>query len=42
LRVESPDAIGIAWDEALAAEGPCVIDVVTDPEVRPLPPHITF
>jgi pyruvate dehydrogenase (quinone) len=42
LRVESPDAIGSAWDEALAADRPCVVDVVTDPEVPPLPPHITF
>ena len=22
--------------------GPCVLDVTTDPEVPPLPPHITF
>ena len=42
LRVESPDAIGAAWDEALAADRPCVVDVLTDPEVPPLPPHITF
>jgi pyruvate dehydrogenase (quinone) len=42
LRVESPDAIATAWEEALAADRPCVIDVVTDPEVPPLPPHITF
>jgi pyruvate dehydrogenase (quinone) len=42
LRVESPDAIGAAWDEALAADRPCVVDVVTDPEVPPLPPHITI
>jgi pyruvate dehydrogenase (quinone) len=42
LRVESPDAIGPAWDEALAADRPCVVDVLTDPEVPPLPPHITF
>jgi pyruvate dehydrogenase (quinone) len=42
LRVESPDAIATAWEEAIAADRPCVIDVVTDPEVPPLPPHITF
>ena len=42
LRVESPDAIGAAWDEAFAADRPCVVDVVTDPEVPPLPPHITL
>src|ERR671914_97309 len=42
VRVESPDQIGGAWDEALAADRPFVLDVVTDPEVPPLPPHITF
>jgi pyruvate dehydrogenase (quinone) len=41
-RVESPDQIGGAWDDALAADRPFVLDVVTDPEVPPLPPHITF
>ncbi len=42
LRVESPDGIGTGWDEALGADRPCVLDVLTDPEVPPLPPHITF
>ena len=42
IRVDSPDAVGAAWDEALAADRPVVIDAVTDPEVPPLPPHITF
>jgi pyruvate dehydrogenase (quinone) len=42
IRVESPDDIGAAWDDALAADRPCVVDVLTDPEVPPLPPHITF
>jgi pyruvate dehydrogenase (quinone) len=42
IRVEKPDQIGPAWDEALAADRPVVIDAVTDPEVPPLPPHITF
>jgi pyruvate dehydrogenase (quinone) len=41
-RVESADEVGAAWDEALAADRPFVLDVVTDPEVPPLPPHITF
>jgi pyruvate dehydrogenase (quinone) len=40
IRVEAPDGVGPAWDRALAADGPVVIDVVTDPEVPPLPPHI--
>jgi pyruvate dehydrogenase (quinone) len=42
VRVESPDEIAAAWDVALAADRPVVIDAVTDPEVPPLPPHITF
>jgi pyruvate dehydrogenase (quinone) len=41
IRVETPDRVGPAWDEALAADRPCVLDFVTDPEVPPLPPHIT-
>ena len=41
-RVESPDDVGPAWDEALAADRPFVIDAVVDPNVPPLPPHIEF
>jgi pyruvate dehydrogenase (quinone) len=40
IRVEQPDEVGPAWDRALASARPAVIDVVTDPEVPPLPPHI--
>jgi pyruvate dehydrogenase (quinone) len=42
IRVETPDEVAPAWEEALAADRPCVLDFVTDPEVPPLPPHITF
>ncbi len=42
VRVESPEEIGEAWDEVLAADRPAVLEAVTDPEVPPLPPHITF
>ena len=42
VRIESPDAIDAAWEEAFAADRPFVIDAVTDPEVPPLPPHITI
>jgi len=41
VRVESPDDIAAAWDAAFAADRPFVIDAVVDPEVPPLPPHIT-
>jgi pyruvate dehydrogenase (quinone) len=40
IFVDTPDGIGPAWDRALSAEQPVLIDVVTDPEVPPLPPHI--
>jgi pyruvate dehydrogenase (quinone) len=42
IRVEDPEAVGLAWDQALTADRPTVLDVVTDPEVPPLPPHITL
>jgi pyruvate dehydrogenase (quinone) len=42
IRTDDPDAVGSCWDEALASERPVVLEVVTDPEVPPLPPHITL
>jgi pyruvate dehydrogenase (quinone) len=42
ILVDTPNAIGRAWDEALAADRPVVIDAITDPDVPPMPPHITF
>jgi pyruvate dehydrogenase (quinone) len=42
IRVDSPDRVADAWDEALATDGPVVYEAITDPEVPPLPPHIRF
>jgi pyruvate dehydrogenase (quinone) len=42
IRVDKPEQIGPAWDEALAAKRPIVLEAITDPEVPTLPPHITF
>jgi pyruvate dehydrogenase (quinone) len=42
IRVDDPEKVGAAWDEALEADRPCVIEAITDPEVPPLPPHITL
>lgn len=42
IKVESPEQVGPAWDEALSAGVPTVVEAVTDPEVPPLPPHITI
>jgi pyruvate dehydrogenase (quinone) len=38
---DSGDDMRGAWEEALAANAPVVLEVKTDPEVPPLPPHIT-
>jgi pyruvate dehydrogenase (quinone) len=42
IRVDAPDDVGAAWDEALSADRPVVLEAITDPNVPPLPPHITF
>jgi len=42
IRVDAPEQVGAAWDAALAADVPVVLEAVTDPEVPPLPPHVTF
>ena len=40
--MDKPDQIGPAWDQALAADRPTLLDVRTDPNVPPIPPHATF
>ncbi len=42
VAVDTDDAIGAAWDEALAADGPTVLDIRCDPEMPPIPPHATY
>ena len=42
IYVDDPERMGAAWDEALASPVPVVLEVKTDPEVAPLPPHIQF
>ena len=42
IRVDTPSTIGEAWEEALHADRPVVLEAVTDPNVPPLPPHITL
>ncbi len=37
-----PDDIGRAWDYALAADRPTLLDIHCDPNVPPIPPHATF
>src|SRR6195952_5029918 len=42
IFVDNPDRVGAAWDEALAADRPVILEAFTDPNVPPLPPHITL
>jgi pyruvate dehydrogenase (quinone) len=41
IRVDRPEDIGPAWERALASSVPTVLEMVTDPDVPPLPPHIS-
>jgi pyruvate dehydrogenase (quinone) len=42
VRVERPDELGPALDTAFAAGGPFLVDAVVDPEIPPLPPHVSL
>lgn len=42
IMVEHPDRVASAWDEALRSPVPVVLEVRTDPNVPPLPPHFTL
>ncbi|MFG2120065.1 thiamine pyrophosphate-requiring protein [Streptomyces sp. NPDC048710] len=42
MRIDEPGGVTGAWEAALAADRPCVLDFVTDPAVPPIPPHATL
>jgi pyruvate dehydrogenase (quinone) len=42
IYVDADGDVAAAWDVALAAQTPVVIEFKTDPSVPPLPPHITM
>jgi pyruvate dehydrogenase (quinone) len=42
IYVDRAEAVAAAWEEALQADRPVLIEFKTDPEVPPLPPHITL
>ncbi|MEH1167376.1 thiamine pyrophosphate-binding protein [Micromonospora sp. CPCC 205539] len=42
VRVDRPELVGAAWDEALAADRPCVVEAVVDPAVSLAPPEPAF
>jgi pyruvate dehydrogenase (quinone) len=39
---DQPENVAAAWTEALAADRPVVLEFKTDPEVPPLPSHMSF
>jgi pyruvate dehydrogenase (quinone) len=41
ILVDRPEHVAAAWDEALRADRPVVLEAITDPDVPPLPPHVT-
>jgi pyruvate dehydrogenase (quinone) len=42
ITVREPEQLASAWDTALAADRPTVLDVYCDPNVPPIPPHATW
>jgi pyruvate dehydrogenase (quinone) len=42
ILVDSPDQLQPAWQAALSADRPTVIEVMTDPDFAPFPPHLTL
>jgi pyruvate dehydrogenase (quinone) len=42
VRVDKPDDVGAAWDRVLSADRPAVLEAVVDPNVPPIPPHISL
>jgi len=42
IAVDRPEQVAAAWDQAFAADKPVVLDMRVDPNVPPLPPHITM
>ncbi|WP_343732833.1 thiamine pyrophosphate-requiring protein [Duganella sp.] len=41
IRVDHPDQVAEAWKQALASPVPTLLEMVTDPDVPPLPPHVS-
>jgi pyruvate dehydrogenase (quinone) len=42
IFVDTPESLGAAWDRALAADRPVVLEIKTDPAIAPFPPHLTL
>ena len=42
MAIKDPNELGGAWRHALSADRPTVLDVFTDPDMPPIPPHATW
>jgi pyruvate dehydrogenase (quinone) len=42
IKVDRPEDVPAAWDQALASDRPCLLEAVVDPDVACLPPHFTL
>lgn len=42
IRIDDPEKIGSAWDELLNADRPALLEVMVDPNVPNVPPHISL
>jgi pyruvate dehydrogenase (quinone) len=42
LAVKDPEELADAWHDALSADRPTVLDVYTDPDMPPIPPHASW
>jgi pyruvate dehydrogenase (quinone) len=42
IFIDKPGDLHGAWQEALSSDRPVVLEVKTDPDVAPLPPHVTL
>ncbi|MFC3574215.1 thiamine pyrophosphate-requiring protein [Streptomyces yaanensis] len=42
VRVEKPEDVEAGWRAGLEADGPAVVEFLTDPAVPPIPPHATW
>jgi pyruvate dehydrogenase (quinone) len=42
ITVTAPEGVGPAWEKALNSDRPAVLDVHTNPDIPPIPPHTTL
>ena len=42
VKVDQPEELASGWNEVLGAGRPALLEVVVDPEIAPLPPHISL